>query len=96
MLKFILTLVVVSIISGLVFIISDNQKTGKKILATVSTIGLFYALGTTVFWFLNFIIAGVIMYFYTNSKDIEETLLKIIVLTSQCIRNRLKITRICL
>ena len=82
MLKFILTLVVVSIISGLVFIISDNQKTGKKILATVSTIGLFYALGTTVFWFLNFIIAGVIMYFYTNSKDIEETLLKIIVLTS--------------
>ena len=82
MLKFILTLVVVSIISGLVFIISDNQKTGKKILATVSTIGLFYALGTTVFWFLNFIIAGVIMYFYANSKDIEETLLKIIVLTS--------------
>ena len=77
MLKFILTLVVVSIISGLVLIISDNQKTGKKILATASTIGLFYALGSTVFWFLNFIVAAVIMYFYVNSKDIEETLLKI-------------------
>ena len=82
MLKFILTLVAVSIISGLVLIISDNQKTGKKILAAASTIGLFYALGTTVFWFLNFVVASVIMYFYANSKDIEETLLKIIVLTT--------------
>ena len=79
MLKFILTLVVVSIISGLVLIISDNQKTGKKVLAAASTIGLFYALGTTVFWFLNFVVAGVIMYSYANSKGIEETLLKIIV-----------------
>jgi len=82
MLKFILTLVVVSIISGLVLIISDKQEMGKRLLATASTLGLFYALGTTVFWFLNFIVAGVIMYFYINSKDIEETLLKIIVLTT--------------
>ena len=82
MLKFILTLIAVSILSGLVLIISDKQVPGKMLLATASTLGLFYALGTTVFWFLNFIVAGVIMYFYINSKDIEETLLKIIVLTT--------------
>jgi hypothetical protein len=82
MLKFILTLIALSILSGLVLIISGNPEMGKRLLAIASTLGLFYALSTTVFWFLNFIVTGVIMYFYINSKDIEETLLKIIVLTT--------------
>ena len=82
MLNFILTIIAVLIAAGLALIISDNQKTGKKLLAAGSTIGLFYALGTTIYWFLNIIVGAVIMYFYINSKDIEETLLKIIVLTT--------------
>ena len=82
MINFILKIIKVLIISGLALIISNQQKMGKNLLATASTVGLFYALGTTIYWFLNFIVAGVIMYFYINSKDIEETLLKIIVLTT--------------
>ena len=82
MLNFILTIIAVLITAGLALMISDKQKTGKKLLAAGSTIGVFYALGTTVYWFLNFIIAVVIMYFYVNSKDIDETLLKTLVLTT--------------
>jgi len=82
MLNFILTIIAVLITSGLALMISDNQKVGKNLLAAGSTIGAFYAIGTTVYWFLNFIIGIVIMYFYINSKDIEETLLKTIVLTT--------------
>ena len=77
----ILTLVVL-IASGLALMLADKMMMGKKLLATASTIGLFYILGTTVYWFLNILIGIVIMYFYINSKDIEETLLKIIVLTT--------------
>ena len=82
MLNFILTIIAVLITAGLALVISDNQKVGKNLLAAGSTIGVFYALGTTVYWFLNFIIAIVVMYFYVNSKDIDETLLKTLVLTT--------------
>jgi len=82
MLNFILTIIAVLITAGLALVISDNQKIGKNLLAAGSTIGVFYALGTTIYWFLNFIVAIVIMYFYVNSKDIDETLLKTLVLTT--------------
>jgi len=82
MINFILLILVVLIASGLALMLADKMMIGKKLLATASTIGLFYILGTTVYWFLNIIVGAVIMYFYINSKDIEETLLKIIILTT--------------
>ena len=51
MLNFILTIIAVLITAGLALVISDNQKIGKNLLAAGSTIGVFYALGTTVYWF---------------------------------------------
>jgi hypothetical protein len=79
MLNFIITIIVVLIFGGLALIAPDRIEAGKKILACVSTVALFYALGTTVYWFLNFIMAAVIMYFYIGSKNTEEVWLKIIV-----------------
>ena len=82
MLNFILTIIAVLIASGLALMLSNKMMLGKKLLASASTIGLFYILGTTIYWFLNILIGVVIMYFYINSKDIEETLLKVIFLTT--------------
>jgi len=80
--NFIILILIILVASGLALMLGNKMAMGKKILASASTIGLFYALGTTVYWFLNFLIGGVIMYFYATSKDIEDALLKIIVLTT--------------
>jgi hypothetical protein len=79
MLNFIITIFVVLILGGLALIAPNRLESGKKILAAVSTAALFYALGTTVYWFLNFIMAGVIMYFYIGTENTEDVWLKIIV-----------------
>ena len=78
--NFIILILIILVASGLALMLGN--KMAIKTLASASTVGLFYALGTTVYWFLNFIIGGVIMYFYATSKDIEDALLKIIVLTT--------------
>jgi len=73
------------IAGGLALVLSNRMATGKKILASVSTIGLFYALGTA-HWFLNFVMAATIMYFYISTGKIEDVLLKIIVfVTIMCV-----------
>ena len=80
--NFIILILIILVSSGLALMLGNKMAMGKKILASASTIGLFYALGTTVYWFLNILLGGVIMYFYVSSKDIEDALLKIIVLTT--------------
>jgi hypothetical protein len=79
MLNFIITIFVMLLLGGLALILSNRMETGKKLLASASTIALFYALGTTVYWFFNFFVAVIIMYFYIGSKNIEDVLVKIIV-----------------
>ena len=59
--NFIILILIILVASGLALMLGNKMAMGKKILASASTIGLFYALGTTVYWFLNFLIGGVIM-----------------------------------
>ena len=52
MMNLIILTLVVLIASGLALMLADKMMIGKKLLATASTIGLFYILGTTVYQFL--------------------------------------------
>ncbi len=81
-LNFIVTILLSLIVGSGGLFLANQSKNAAKVFAAASTLGVFYALGYTVYWFLNFIILAVIMYFYTSSSNIEDALLKIIVLTT--------------
>ena len=81
-LNFIVTILLSLIVGSGGLLLANQSKNAAKVFAAASTLGVFYALGYTVYWFLNFIILAVIMYFYTSSSNIEDALLKIIVLTT--------------
>ena len=79
-LNFIVTILLSLIVGSGGLFLANQSKNAAKVFAAASTLGVFYALGYTVYWFLNFIILAVMMYFYTSSSNIEDALLKIIVL----------------
>tara|TARA_X000000368_G_scaffold417701_1_gene414850 strand:- start:5652 stop:6593 length:942 start_codon:yes stop_codon:yes gene_type:complete len=61
------------------YLLKKNKFAGK-LLAAASTLGIFMAIGNTVYWILNSIIMITMMYFYVTTDNIEDTLFKIIVL----------------
>lgn len=63
------------------YLLKKNKFAGK-LLAAASTLGIFMAVGNTVYWILNSIIMVAMMYFYVTTDNIEDTLFKIIVLLS--------------
>ena len=70
-----------SLVIGLASSVVPNENI-KKMMAVIATLGVIYAVGTTVYWFLNILVLAVIMYFYLSSETIDDTLLKTIILIS--------------
>ena len=73
--------IAISLVIGLASSIVPNENI-KKMMAVIATLGVIYAVGTTVYWFLNILVLAVIMYFYLSSETIDDTLLKTIILIS--------------
>jgi len=70
-----------SLVIGLASSVVPNENV-KKMMSVIATVGIIYAVGTTVYWFLNILVLAVIMYFYISSESIDDTLLKITILIS--------------
>ena len=73
--------IAISLVIGFASSVVPNENI-KKMMAVIATIGIIYAVGTTVYWFLNILVLAVIMYFYLSSETIDDTLLKTIILLS--------------
>ena len=69
-------------ISAIGLYLLKKNKFAGKLLAAASTLGIFMAVGNTVYWILNSIIMIAMMYFYVTTDNIEDILFKIIVLLS--------------
>ena len=55
--------IAISLVIGLSSSVVPNENI-KKMMAVIATLGVIYAVGTTVYWFLNILVLAVIMYFY--------------------------------
>jgi len=73
--------IAISLVIGLASSVVPN-KSLKNLMVIASTLGVLIAIGSTVYWFLNLLVLGVIMYFYLSSETIDDTLLKTIILMS--------------
>jgi len=78
--NFLITVLASLSISAVGLYLLKKNKFAGKLLAAASTLGIFMAVGNTVYWILNSIIMIAMMYFYVTTDNIEDTLFKIIVL----------------
>ena len=78
--NFFVTLFASLSISVLGLYLLKKNKFAGKLLAAASTLGIFMAIGNTMYSILNSIIMITIMYFYVTTDKIDDVLFKVIVL----------------